>query len=44
MEGKETRFLTAVAVLTAAHLVFGFAIGRWWALMLPAGAIILALP
>jgi hypothetical protein len=34
----------SVAALAFVHLVFGYAIGRWWALMLPAAAIILALP
>jgi hypothetical protein len=44
LEGKEVEFYGTVAVLVAAHLVFGFAIGRWWPLMLPAAAVILAIP
>ena len=33
-----------IGVIATAHLVFGFAIGRWWTLLLPLLAILLAVP
>jgi hypothetical protein len=44
LDGEESHILASLVAVAFAHLVFGFAIGRWWALMLPAGAIILAVP
>jgi hypothetical protein len=33
-----------IGLLAVTHIVFGFAIGRWWALSLPLLAILLAVP
>jgi hypothetical protein len=33
-----------IALLAATHIVFGFAMGRWWALSLPFLPILLAVP
>jgi hypothetical protein len=43
LEGSAVGWAVA-GVLAATHIVFGFTVGRWWALWLPLLAILLAVP
>jgi hypothetical protein len=44
LEPSDVPFILALAVLAAVHLVSGFAIGRWPALLLPLLLVLLAIP
>jgi hypothetical protein len=44
LEPSDVPFILALAVLAAVHLVSGFAIGRWPALLLPLLLVVLAIP
>jgi hypothetical protein len=44
LEGRLSLAWIAIGIVGLAHLVFGFTIGRWWSIWLPAGAILLAVP
>jgi hypothetical protein len=44
LESQESVGWLAFGSLGLAHVVFGFAIGRWWALLLPLATVLLAVP
>jgi hypothetical protein len=42
--GSDAAFALFVAVAAVAHFATGFAVGRWWAVVLPALAVLAAIP
>ncbi|MGH3035195.1 MAG: hypothetical protein ACRDON_11685 [Gaiellaceae bacterium] len=44
LEDREVAAWTAIAVVTLAHAVFGFALARWVALLFPLALVLLAVP
>ena len=44
LESSDALGWSALGVVGLTHIVFGFAIGRWWALLLPLATVLLAFP